>query len=204
MRFKLGPVPEDEDFDPEADGWTLVREPRTGVLMLLAVPLGVVIAGLLMLLWVSILPVRMPTASSEGFSIDVNLWQLLGFAVAVVGFVLLHEVLHVIPAVVAGGSKDVVIGFWPKYFAPYVAFTGTLSRNVQLLSGVMPFLALTVVPIPLAMLFPQAAWWLVALSVVNALGSGADVIMVALLARQVPSASIVRNHGPATYWRAVA
>jgi hypothetical protein len=201
VRFKLGPVPEDEAFDPDADGWIRLREPRSGRLMLMAVPLGMALAALPLWLWTQLLPIQMPAASS-GFAFSVDVRQFAGVVLAVVGFVVIHEVLHTLPAFIAGRSRDVVIGFWPRYFTPYAALTGAFPRDGQLLIGATPFLVLTLIPFPLAIMFPQAVWWLAALSVVNALGSGADLIMLFLLARQVPRAAVIRNQGTATYWRA--
>jgi len=42
---------------------------------------------------------------------------------------------------------------------------------------------------------------MVVLSVVNTLGSAADLIMLLLLVRQVPPGAIIRNQGFATWWR---
>jgi hypothetical protein len=95
------------------------------------------------------------------------------------------------------------LGFWPRYFAPYVAFTGPLSRNAQLMSGILPLLVLTVMPLLVAWLLPRAALWLALVSVLNMLGSGADLIMLVILFRQVPQAAVIRNQGPSTWWRHV-
>ena len=56
MRFALGPIPEDATFHPEAEGWTLLREPRTAHLMLVAAPIGVLMSGGPAMIWSLVLP----------------------------------------------------------------------------------------------------------------------------------------------------
>lgn len=201
MRLQLGPIPEEEGFHPEAEGWLRVREPSTGLLILSAVPVSIVMCLALLRLWTLILPAPLLLGVGSGFAFTISLWRLVAFIAALVGFSLLHEVMHTVPAILTGHWKDLVLGFWPKYLVPYVASTGSLSRNGQLLSGVLPLIALTAMPLLVAALLPRVAMWLALLSVVNVLGSGADLIMLVILSRQVPRAAVIRNHGYSTWWR---
>jgi hypothetical protein len=129
VRFRLSPVPEDPEFDPEGDGWVRLREPRPGHLLLMAVPLGVLTAGAVVFAWDLIVRFEVPGGS---LSLAVSLPDLLAAAAALVGFIFLHEILHALPAMVAGSTDGVVVGFWPRYLAPYVAVAGALSREAQL------------------------------------------------------------------------
>jgi hypothetical protein len=99
---------------------------------------------------------------------------------------------------VAGSSDGVVVGFWPRYLAPYVAFAGALSREARLVSGATPFVLLTLLPFVVALVLPAATSWMAVLSAHNALGSAADLIMLGLLGRQVPRGAVVRNQRLAT------
>jgi len=203
VKFRLGPVPIDEAFKPEAEGWNRLREPRPGVLMALAIPLGVVMALPLVWLWALILPVPAAVVDGTGFELTVTFPQIAVIIVVLVGGVFLHEMLHAVPLGFAGRSENLVLGFWPRHFVPYVAYIGALPLKTQLLSGVLP-LALLSVLLPLAaLILPSAAWWLALLSMVNVLGSGADMIMLLLLFRQPPRGAVVRNQGFETWWRAV-
>ncbi|MDZ4168722.1 MAG: DUF3267 domain-containing protein [Coriobacteriia bacterium] len=203
MKFQLGPVPLDEAFDPGAEGWNRLQEPRPGVLMVSAIPLGMVLALPLAWLWSLILPV--PAAFSDGatFEFTISLLQIVGVLAILVGGILIHEMLHALPLAVAGHSENLVLGFWPRHFAPYVAYIGALPLKAQLLSGAMPLVALSVLPLVAALVVPSAAWWLALLSMVNVIGSGADLIMLLLLFRQVPRDAVIRNQGFSTWWRAV-
>lgn len=203
VKFQLGPVPLDEAFDPGAEGWNRLQEPRPGVLMVSAIPLGMVLALPLAWLWSLILPV--PAAFSDGatFEFTISLLQIVGVLAILVGGILIHEMLHALPLAVAGHSENLVLGFWPRHFAPYVAYIGALPLKAQLLSGAMPLVALSVLPLVAALVVPSAAWWLALLSMVNVIGSGADLIMLLLLFRQVPRDAVIRNQGFSTWWRAV-
>ena len=39
MKFKLGPIPENFDFNPETDGWMAIREPSPIWLQFLGLPI---------------------------------------------------------------------------------------------------------------------------------------------------------------------
>ena len=198
MRFHVGPIPEDPNFRPESEGWIRLREPRPGLLMLVAIPLGMVLAVGLALLWSLVIEFELP---ADAFSVTITVPGLSGAVLALIAFMLAHELLHVVPAVLGGSSRHVVVGFWPRHAAPYVAYTGVLSRELQLLSGALPFVVLTVLPLVVALVFRATGYWMATLSVVNMLGSGADVMMVFLLARHVPRRAAIRNQGYSTWWR---
>ena len=155
-------------------------------------------AGVLALVWSLIIP---SGASSDSISVTISVAGLLVAVAALTGFIALHEILHALPAMIAGSSDDVVVGFWPRYLTPYMAYTGVLSRQAQLISGVTPFVALTLLPFVVALALPAAAWWMVGLSVLNALGSAADLIMLVILMYQVPRTAVIRSQGIATWWR---
>lgn len=204
MRFRLGPVPEYERFDPVAEGWTPLREPAAGALLLAAVPVGIAMAALVVWIWSLIAPVSGLGRAGDGFSMTITLPGLLRGILLLAGFVLLHELLHAVPVMLAGSWDDLVIGFWPRHLAPYFATLGAVPRNTQLVSGALPFLTLTMLPVLVAAGWSVYSPWLLALSSLNAAASGADLIAFMLYARRIPSAAMVRNQGYATWWRAPA
>lgn len=202
MKFQFGPVPLDDAFDPEAKGWNRLREPRPGALMVSSIPLGMVIALPLVWLWSLILTV--PAAvGGTGFEVTITFLQIVGFLAVLTAGIVLHEMLHAVPLAVAGHSENLVMGFWPRHLAPYVAVVGAVPLKTQLLSGALPLVILSVLPLLASLVLPSAALWLALLSVVNVLGSAADLIMLLLLLRQVPRGAVIRNQGFSTWWRAV-
>lgn len=198
MKFHVGPIPEDPTFSPEAEGWTRLREPRAAMLMAVAIPLGVLMAGVVAWVWSAIVHYSRPTGA---LTFTITLPGLLAAAALLLGFMALHELLHAIPVMIAGSPDAVVVGFWPRYLAPYAAYTGALSRETQMLCGSLPLLLLTVLPFGVALAVPNATLWMAGMSIMNALGSSADLIMLVLLVRQVPRGALVRNNGNETWWR---
>lgn len=204
MRFHLGPIPQDEGFDPAAEGWTRLREPSAAALMLPAVPLGVAMAALVVWIWSLIVPLSELGLDDGGFSTTITLLDLLRGTLYLMGFVLLHELLHAVPVMLTGLWDDLVIGFWPRHFVPYFATLGAVPRNVQLVSGSLPFVSLTLLPLLIVAWMPVHGLWLIALSTLNAAACGADLIVFLLYARQMPSAAMVRNQGYSTWWNTSA
>ena len=200
MRFHIGPPPAAEGFDSTNNGWTRLREPRLGLLLLAALPLGLLMGAGLSLLWVLMLR-RSLGQLPDGFSVTIGSRQLAAGLLALLALVVTHEALHALPAALGGQRDGVVIGFSPRHFAPYVLVNGALSREVQLLSGVLPLVVLSVVPFFVAFALPGAGGRLAVLSVLNVVASGADLIMLSLLLGQVPRAALVQNDGAATWWR---
>jgi hypothetical protein len=156
-------------------------------------------AGVVLFFLSPILRFEAPEAS---LSLSASLPDLLAAAAAaLVGFIILHEILHASPTMVAGSSNGAVVGFWPRHLAPCVAFAGALSREAQLFSGALPFVLLTPLRFVVALVIPAATSWMAALSALNALGSAADLLMLGLLGRQAPRGAVVRNQGLAAWWR---
>ena len=140
-------------------------------------------------------------APSGSFSVRVSLPQLMTALFFLGGLLLFHEFLHALPALLAGESDKVVIGIWPRYLAPYFAYLGSLPRRIQLLCGITPLLGLTVLPFAVALAFPSLSRWMATVSVLNVLGSAADLVMLGLIVRQVPAEALTRNQGHSTWWR---
>lgn len=51
MRFRFGSVPDDVDFDPRAGGWTRLKEPRFGWMMLIVLLVSVLLVAALSAAW---------------------------------------------------------------------------------------------------------------------------------------------------------
>ena len=46
MRFQYGPIPEDDEFHPEAQGWSDLREPSPLIINLLAIPTAILLLAM--------------------------------------------------------------------------------------------------------------------------------------------------------------
>jgi hypothetical protein len=198
MRLLVGPVPDDPEFHPQQGGWRKLKTPSFRLLMLISLPLSVLTATGVLFVWAAV-------AGAHGIDTDVPVVvtprTLLVSVAALAALVLVHELLHAAVLPRCGFTSGTIVGFWPAKFAPYVAYQGELARYRFVVSGLMPLLILSGLPILVGVLFGWMPWWVVLLSAVNAFMSSGDLINTVVLLSQTPASAIVRNKCLETWWR---
>ena len=85
MRFHFGAVPTSPDFAPDAS-WKPVREPRPWLIQFIALPIGIVTAALMAVLWLTITPLRLATFTLTPVS----------FLISAIGIAVVHEIAHAV------------------------------------------------------------------------------------------------------------
>jgi hypothetical protein len=205
MRLHSGPIPENPDFHPEAEGWTPLREPSAGLFVWIASGVGILSGVLAAFAWAAILQAGV-NLSYTIHSDDPRPWlsALAGLAI-VFGFlailIAVHELLHA--AVFPGWwlSPHTLIGVWPSKGMFYAHYEGPLTRNRFLLVLLTPLAVLTALVWLFELVF-QTGWAVLpVISVVNAMAAGGDIFAAALIALQVPRAAILQNQGWRSWWR---
>ncbi len=192
MRFMLGPMPENSQFDPKAEGWVAVREPGPIKIQLIAIPVVVSIALLFQLaFWLAGVDIS-PLSNIKNAPIALAI---------MLGIVPIHELLHLVCFPGFGLSEKSIVGFWPKMFIPYVHYDGILSKKRFMLIVSCPFVVLSITPLLSSFIKPDIAVVIVAVSYLNCLVCGVDLISIFLVVKQVPSDAVVRNNGLHSYWR---
>jgi hypothetical protein len=121
-----------------------------------------------------------------------------------VGLIPVHELLHALCFPGGLKSPQTLIGVWPARLLFYAHYEGSMPRNRFLLTFVMPFLVLSLLPVVLVGLFQWPSLDLLFLSLVNGAAASGDIIGIFLVTFQVPRSAIVRNKGWRTYWKAVS
>ncbi|MEN6577530.1 MAG: hypothetical protein ABFD90_14390 [Phycisphaerales bacterium] len=86
MRLHFGAIPNSPDFTPDAL-WKAVRAPSLWMEKLVFLPIGIVAAGVVAVLWLAITPLQVQDVTST--------MSLPGFLVSFAGMVVVHELLHV-------------------------------------------------------------------------------------------------------------
>jgi hypothetical protein len=189
MKFHLGAIPENTDFEPEAEGWAGIREPGPWLIQLLAVPIAIIIfvllGSLLYLVW--------PSGSATPSAV-----LLVGFGLA---FIPVHELLHAV--FFPGGlhSPHTIIGFWPTRVLFYAHYEREMSRDRFLIVFLAPLIGLSLIPIALIALFQWPSLELAFLSLINGAAASGDIIGVLLVGLQIPRGVVVRNKGWRSYWK---
>ncbi len=190
MQFHVGAIPETPDFRPVSP-WQSMREPQPWLMQMLALPIGIAMAGVVGFLWLVLTPLR-----------DTS-WTLSipGFLLSFVGIVVVHELIHAVVHPAAGLSPHSVLGVWPSRGLFYAAYTGELSRNRFIWILLMPLLVMSWLPLAVAAAGQMASGWAVYISTLNALLACGDVLGAGMVWWQVPKSATVRNQGWQTYWR---
>lgn len=196
MKFHIGPLPENPEFQPEATGWKPLREPNPFLMQLFAVPVGFVAAGILWLLWQKFTPARLSSQDILFESVAVLLVLILVIPV--------HELIHAAVHPGYGRTAHSILGFWPKALLFYAHYMSLIRRTHFVIILLAPFLVLSVVPLLICALFQWNVPWLAFLSLWNALLACGDLFGVGVVMAQVPRAAWVCNQGYYTWWKPMA
>jgi hypothetical protein len=188
MRFIRGPIPEEHDFQPAEQGWNSIREPDPVMMQVIAVPIMLVTAALLFVV------VTLGT---------VVPWRdVLGrFVLAFLFIIPVHELIHAFASPGFGMSRRTLVGFWPSKLLFYAHYGGELPRQQFLAILIAPIALLTVLPLLLCVLFEWNTPTVVAAACANGIGAAGDILGIAIVLRQIPRGSIVRNKGWRSYWK---
>ena len=154
MRLHYGAIPENQDFNPEAEGWLNVHEPGPIAIQFIAFPVAII----LLFIWaVCIFSFQPYYLFSQVAKIDI------GFLVIFILFFPLHEFLHALVHPNWGLSSNIIIGLWLSKGLFYAHYEGVMSRNRLLLDLVMPFILLGVLPTIMMVTIPElipSLFWL--------------------------------------------
>src|SRR5690606_15266257 len=122
-------------------------------------------------------------------------------------YIPVHELLHAVCYPDRGLSARTVLIVWPRRLLFAVYYDGCMTRRQWLVMRLAPFVILTLVPAGLLVL----SHWvfmsysldilLQVLMVVNGIGSGADVVAVLLVLKQVPGPATIGFWVGRAYWR---
>jgi hypothetical protein len=194
MHFRCGALPEETDFQPEAEGWVALREPDPVTIQFLAMPVAL---GILILLGGGLYAGGLR-------KIEFTAIPPLGY-VGLLLWLPVHEGLHGLCHPHWGFSERTVLGFWPQRGVLYAYYAGPRSRTRVLVSLAAPVIA-SLLMVGSCVAFKsvlsmagQASLALLALFN-GALASG-DLISFGVLFLQVPVTAQVRNRGWRTFWK---
>lgn len=188
MRWGLGPIPEDRGFTPARGGWAAVREPNPWLTQLLALPIGI--------------------GTGFGLALAFGAWTSVQWlhvsGVGLVAVLLLaipvHEAVHAWLHPGGGRTDRTVVGFWPRAGIFYAHYEGEMSRARFLATLAGPFVALSILPLALA-LAGATRGELAYLSILNGMCACGDLFGFLVVLVQIPPGVTVRNKGWRTYWR---
>jgi hypothetical protein len=190
MRFQLGAIPDSPDFVPDAS-WRLLRQASSPWKEnLVALPIGVVAAATVAVLWFLATPLREITPRPS----------LPTVLLLIAGLVAVHELIHALVHPGAGLSSRSILGFWAA-LGFYAHYDGEMSRNRLVACLLMPLVILSIVPLLVSAVTQVSSGWVAFVSVFNAFCASVDLLLAGSLLFQVPAAAMVRFKGWRIFWR---
>ena len=189
MRFHLGPIPSSPDFVPDAS-WRSLRAPPPWLGGLLSLPIGVVAAVVVVMLWLLVMPLR-DIASAVSLPV-----LLFSFA----GIIVVHELIHALVHPMAGRSPRSILGYW-ALLGFYAHYDGEMSRNRLVACLLMPLLIISIVPLLVSAVTQVSSSWVAFVSAFNALCACVDILLAGSVLLQIPATAMVRFKTWRIYWR---
>lgn len=189
MRFLLEKIPENNDFDPEIEGYHAIGEPSVLKLCLLAMPvivISVFIIGLML---------KIRFGANYHLSMT-NSWRDVFLFVALIP---IHEMLHVILYPDRISFAEIFIGSYKGSI--YRSFLGDMKKERLLLQLIFPIIILTVIPVLFLMISNINYPLLSKIAIMNMVLSSLDVISFCTIFKRIPANAKVRNNGHHTYWK---
>jgi hypothetical protein len=183
-------------LDPQAEGWTPLRQWGGGRFTAVALLLGLpfVIAAVILLFH----------AKGEVRGL-FKAQPLVGgaYLLALMLMVPVHELIHALAYGQGIRSQHLIFGCWPSRGLCYAIYDSPMPRRRVLGMVVAPFVVLSVLPLLCLPWLQGAAWGLVfAFSLLHAGICGGDAIVFLRLISQISKNALVHNNGWQTYWRA--
>ena len=197
MRLQIGgKPPATPDFTPKEDGWTPLKEPSPWVLTLIATPIGILAAALIATGW-----------GGSNVQIEVGssflVWMVAAIVIGLPALFAVHELLHAFGYQGFGFTPSTMIFIWPSKLLVIAITLDALRRNRLLLVYMLPLLVISVLPLIVCRSIGVTPVPLMLASTVNGLIAGGDIFCFFLILLQVPRNAMVRNQGPATWWKVV-
>lgn len=202
MRFHIGAIPNDPQFDPDAEGWNSFNEPGPWTIQLVTIPIAVVVAIFLMVCFNAVIPRAI--YQSKLVLLVFEIWQPF---LAIVLLVPLHEFIHALCYPKIGLSDETMIGVWPQKVLIYAFYKGTMTRARFIFTMLTPFGLLSFLPVAVVAAisepqkYPEFLTFLIVLSILNGIASCGDILGVALVLWRIPRSAIIRNQGWKSYWK---
>ena len=192
IKLKLGPPPDNDLVRHDARWKAILGYDATPAGALRMLTVGFTCALVTLGLWSAFVPGALPLS-----------WPSVLLTLAVlIALVVVHETIHLL-AFPGGGVGNAVAGFWPAKGAAYVEYTLPVSRLRFVLVTLAPVLLLSGGVIAIAAFGVRVPVPLQWASVLNAFGSGGDLLVVFLVLRQSSNSALILGSGQTLYTREV-
>ncbi len=194
-----------ESASGETEGWHPINSPASAKAYWMAALAGLALRGGLcsgLIVWSWLVQDRAGMATAGDV---MSPW--VAASVAIILFVPLHEFIHLLGQPDMGRTNQSVLAIWPSRLRFGVYYEGCMSRGRWLGMRLAPLIVLSVLPACLVGLLQVLPWTadlevgLQVMMVMNALGSGGDLVAAILVLLQVPAKGQLCFRAGRSYWR---
>lgn len=202
MRF-INKIPTENNDRKEQlmrEGWQSLKEPKQmGAVIGAALPLSILLFFVCGAWLYFLFPDFRAALNFSKIVFRIEL-KLLLYIAGIYGYILLHEIIHLLMIPKALQSEKTFFGL--NGFFGFVYSEEVLTKARFLIVSIMPLLLLSfVMPIIFRVLNIYSGYWMM-LFMVNAAGACVDIFNILLVGWQVPSGGSVVGNGMATYYKA--
>lgn len=203
MRILFGGTPAPAAPPNEAEGLHGIRSPKASLSPWLASLTGLLLLLASCVALYVVLTFIYPAADPQATTPPAPLGAVI---LALVCYIPLHELLHLLWHPDPWSFDQSVLVIWPAKLQFGVYFEGDMSRRRWLVMRAAPFVALSLLPVAILGVTQNGAFdlgvktFLWVLFVVNTVGSGADVAAMWIVVRQVPRTAWICFRGGRAYW----
>jgi hypothetical protein len=192
MLFRFGPPPNSlSDTELASGEWRRLALPPLWVRQVLSVPVGALMALILFVAWVRFTP---------RFEISVGaVHQVIG---AVLFVFVAGMLLQISTYPGMGLTNNTVLGVWPSRLIPYTAHLSEVTKSRAIVSLLLPFAVLALLPVVVVVVTRISSGWLVFGSCMSAGIFGMNAVL-AMPVLRLPKRSVVAGRGFQAYWKVV-
>lgn len=206
MRIITHIVPQEPILDPESQGLKPIRSPKgifgnfiaqaTGFILLLCPTLFLCMAAS---------QIALNPSESQTVSLDTSPWTAMVLALLI--YIPLHEGVHLLCQPGMGRGPNSMLIWMPAKLRFGVYYEGSMSRTRWLVMRLAPFVLLTLIPVCFLAIVQNLPFYrfpmtmIEVITVVNGVGSGADVVAALVVLFQVPGSASIVFQGGRAYWK---
>ena len=213
MRVQFGSVPGEPDGQRGEAGLNRIHSPSSRLGYLLAGLAGLVLPAVLFVSLAAISLFSLASGSGDQAVAATASPELApptpwgAVVLALLLFVPLHELAHAGLHPGLGLSPRTIVVLWPAKLRFGVYYEGCMTRRRWLVMRLAPLACLSLIPVLLLTLFKvvpasfAVEIFLQVLVLVNAVGSGGDLVAAIWVLAQVPAGAEICFRGGKAYWR---
>ena len=139
-----------------------------------------VVGTILIPLWaIALLAVVAVLGGPSSYATTFTFTTLILFVIAMVGVIVVHEIIHGVAAALLGTKPSFGIG--PGF--AYTTFLEPMNKSSYLIVGLAPLVVFTVLTVAAAAIWPDIAGWMIVIGTINASGAIGDLWMTTRILR---------------------